>query len=258
MTHGSLFSGIGGFELAAEWRGWENVFHCENKYFPRKVLQKRFPGEISYGDINETDFTIHRGGIDVVSGGFPCQPFSKAGKRKGTGDGRYLWGEMFRAIKEVEPAFVVGENVPGIINYALHEIWSQLEDEGYRIQPFCIPASAVGNLSNRDRIWIIAIKKDAFNSSGNCIGSYREKEHNGGSVERGIELRYEQISLAGSVVPEGVRSGADPRIFGVADGLSDRVDRLTAIGNAICPQVAFEIFGVIEEYAKKNTNHENT
>ena len=96
MRHGSLFSGIGGFDLAAEWMGWENIFHCEWNPFGQRVLKHYWPNAKSYHDITQTDFTIHRGAIDILTGGFPCQPFSLAGKRKGTDDERYLWHEMLR------------------------------------------------------------------------------------------------------------------------------------------------------------------
>lgn len=114
MTHASLFSGIGGPEVAAAMLGWENVFHCEINPFGRKVLEYWFPQSDSYEDITKTDFTKYRGAVDVLTGGFPCQPFSYAGKRGGESDERYLWPEMLRVIDEVRPAWVVGENVAGI------------------------------------------------------------------------------------------------------------------------------------------------
>jgi hypothetical protein len=117
MTHASLFSGIGGFDLAAEWMGWENIFHCEWNPFGQKVLAHHFPNSKSYNDITKTNFTIHEGTIDVLSGGFPCQPYSMVGKRLGKEDERHLWPEMLRTIKEVKPTWVVGENVLGIVNW---------------------------------------------------------------------------------------------------------------------------------------------
>lgn len=115
-THASLFSGIGGAELAASWLGWTNVFHCEIQEFQRKVLEYWFPNSVSYEDITKTDFSEWRGHIDVLTGGFPCQPFSVAGKRKGAEDNRYLWREMLRAIRQIQPTWVVGENVNGILS----------------------------------------------------------------------------------------------------------------------------------------------
>lgn len=114
MRHASLFSGIGGPEVAAAMLGWENVFHCEINEFGRKVLEYWFPDSESYEDITKTDFRKYRGTIDVLTGGFPCQPFSYAGKRGGQTDDRYLWPEMLRVINEVRPTWVIGENVAGI------------------------------------------------------------------------------------------------------------------------------------------------
>src|SRR5664279_4456253 len=160
MRHGSLFSGIGGFDLAAEWMGWENVFHCEWNEFGQKILKHYWPNAISYADITKTDFTIHRGTIDILTGGFPCQPFSQAGKRKGKEDERYLWPEMLRTIREIQPSWIVGENVPGIINWnkgmVFEEVQSNLEDEGYKVQSFILPACAVNAPHRRDRTWFVA------------------------------------------------------------------------------------------------------
>jgi DNA-cytosine methyltransferase len=117
MTHGSLFSGIGGFDLAAEWMGWDNVFHCEWNPFGQKVLKHHFPNSISYNDITKTDFSIHAGKIDILTGGFPCQPYSSAGKRLGKADERHLFPEMLRCIKEVKPRYIVGENVRGLVSW---------------------------------------------------------------------------------------------------------------------------------------------
>jgi DNA (cytosine-5)-methyltransferase 1 len=160
MTHGSLFSGIGGFDLAAQWMGWENIFHCEMADFPNKILRYYWPKAISYGDITQTTFDVHRGHIDVLSGGFPCQPYSAAGKRNGKDDDRHLWPHMLRAIREIRPRWVVGENVFGLTTWeggvVLEEVCTELEAEGYAVQPFIIPACAVGAPHRRDRVWIVA------------------------------------------------------------------------------------------------------
>lgn len=116
VTHGSLFSGIGGFDLAAEQVGWTNLFHCEWNPFCRRVLDYHFPNSESYEDIKATDFRKWQGKVDVLSGGFPCQPFSTSGLRKGSTDDRYLWPEMLRAIEEIRPTWVVGENVAGLLS----------------------------------------------------------------------------------------------------------------------------------------------
>ena len=160
MRHGSLFSGIGGFDLASEWMGWENVFHCEWNEFGQKILKYYWPNAISYGDITKTDFTIHRGQIDILTGGFPCQPYSMAGKRKGKEDDRHLWPEMLRSIREIQPGWVVGENVPGIINWSgglvFHEVQTDLEAEGYEVFPVVLPACGVNAPHKRERVWFIA------------------------------------------------------------------------------------------------------
>jgi DNA (cytosine-5)-methyltransferase 1 len=160
MKHGSLFSGIGGFDLAAEWMGWDNEFHCEWAEFPRKILHHYWPNAISYNDVTQTDFTAHADQIDILTGGFPCQPYSAAGKRKGKDDDRHLWPHMLRAIREIRPRWVVGENVFGLTTWnggvVLEEVCAELEAEGYAVQPFIIPACAVGAPHRRDRVWIVA------------------------------------------------------------------------------------------------------
>lgn len=184
MNHASLFSGIGGAEVAASMMGWQNLFHCEIQEFPRKVLQYWFPNSESYEDITKTDFTKWHGKVDVLTGGFPCQPFSLAGRRKGANDNRYLWPQMLRAIRQIHPTWVVGENVNGIktmvescqvtqmgrtdylfeenylyreeSRFTLDKICADLEAEGYSVQPIVIPACAIGAPHRRDRVWIVA------------------------------------------------------------------------------------------------------
>jgi len=160
MKHGSLFSGLGGFDLAAEWMGWENIFHCEWMEFPRKVLDYHFPNADSHIDICKTDFKKYANKIDILTGGFPCQPFSMAGKRKGTDDERYLWGEMLRAIQEIKPTFVIAENVAGILSIddglVFEQVCLDLEAQGYEVQPFVIPAAAKNAPHRRDRCWFVA------------------------------------------------------------------------------------------------------
>lgn len=160
MTHGSLFSGIGGFDLAAEWVGWTNVFHCELDPFCQTILKHHFPNEKSYPNIKETDFSEWNGRIDVLSGGFPCQPFSTAGKRMGTTDNRYLWPEMLRAIREIRPRWVVGENVLGIVNWnagmVFQQVCADLEAEGYAVQPYILPAAGINAPHQRYRTWFVA------------------------------------------------------------------------------------------------------
>ena len=188
LTHASLFSGIGGAEIAADWAGWQNLFHCEINPFCRRVIEYHYPNSKSYEDITQTDFTPWRGKVTVLTGGFPCQPFSLAGRRKGADDNRYLWPQMLRAIREIQPAWVVGENVNGIRSmvqsreeaemasggmlfrenhlirarerFTFEEICGSLEREGYSVQAFVIPACAVGAPHRRDRVWFVAHRTD--------------------------------------------------------------------------------------------------
>lgn len=169
MNHGSLFSGIGGFDLAAEWMGWNNKFHCDINEFSRKICGFYWPDAQSYEDIKTTDFTIWRNKIDVLSGGFPCQPFSHAGKRMGKEDDRHLWPEMVRAIREIRPRYVVGENVRGIVSWSnglvFEEVFTDLENEGYESWAFVLPAVGINAPHKRDRVYFIA--KDT--SSDGCL-----------------------------------------------------------------------------------------
>jgi DNA (cytosine-5)-methyltransferase 1 len=160
VKHLGLFEGIGGFSLAARWMGWETVAWVEIDKFCQAVLKKNFPDAKGYGDIKEFDGTQYRGTIDILTGGFPCQPFSTAGKRKGTEDDRHLWPEMLRVIREVQPSFVVGENVRGFTNWSgglvFDQVLSDLANEGYETLPFLLPASGINAPHKRERIWIIA------------------------------------------------------------------------------------------------------
>ena len=181
MRHGSLFSGIGGFDLASEWMGWENVFHCEWNEFGKKVLHHYWPNAESFDDITKTDFTKYANKIDILTGGFPCQPYSSAGQRKGKEDERHLWPEMLRAIREIKPKYIVGENVFGLLNWnggmVFDEVHSDLELEGYEVQAVVIPAAAVNAPHGRDRVWFVATNTQ-FKSQGSDGGTNDETERN--------------------------------------------------------------------------------
>ena len=170
MRHGSLFSGIGGFDLAAEWMGWENVFHCEWNEFGKKILKYYWPKSESFDDITKTDFTKYANKIDILTGGFPCQPYSSAGKRLGKEDERHLWPEMLRAIREIKPKYIVGENVFGLLSWnggvVFDEVHAQLEFEGYEVQAVVIPAAAVNAPHGRDRVWFVATNTNGH--AGRC------------------------------------------------------------------------------------------
>jgi DNA (cytosine-5)-methyltransferase 1 len=173
MRHGSLFSGIGGFDLAAQWLGWENVFHCEWNPFGQRVLKHYWPNADSHHDITKTNFTQYANRIDILTGGFPCQPYSSAGKRKGKEDERHLWPEMLRTIREVAPRYVVGENVLGLTNWdggiVFDEVHSDLELAGYEVAAVVVPAAAVNAPHGRDRVWFVA-RRVATDASYNKHG----------------------------------------------------------------------------------------
>jgi DNA (cytosine-5)-methyltransferase 1 len=195
MTHGSLFSGIGGFDLAAEWMGWTNVFHCEWNPFGQRVLKYYWPDAESFHDITKTDFTKYADKIDILTGGFPCQPFSQAGKRKGTADTRHLWPEMLRAIREIRPRYVVGENVFGILSWdggvVFEQVHLDLENEGYQVQAVILPAAAVGAPHRRDRVWFVAYR-DGFTRQSKTITG--RKEHK----QSGVKVRSDNNSVSKS------------------------------------------------------------
>ena len=301
MRHGSLFSGIGGFDLASEWMGWENVFHCEWNPFGQKVLNYYWPNAITYHDITKTDFTIHRGGIDIITGGFPCQPYSSAGKRLGKEDERHLWPEMLRAIREIQPTWVVGENVRGLTNWngglVFDEVQAELEDQGYEVTPFLLPACAVNAPHRRDRIWFIAYSSSASKRTNELRQIRRENAEIGregsqtihdairpngfegtssDSDSFGQECRKERKRSEGRPQPNDKFTkrrnklpGEDFQMFPISapicdgdDGISDRLDGITfskwrqesikAGGNAIVPQVVYQIFKAIDQYNQLN------
>lgn len=282
MRHGALLNGIGGFQLAASWLEWQNVFHCEIDKFCNKVVKQHFPNSICYEDIKTTDFTIWRGKIDILTGGFPCQPFSVAGKRGGADDDRYLWPEMLRAIKEIQPAWIVPENVPGIITIesglVFERVCAEMEAEGYEVQPLIIPACATGAPHKRDRVWFIAhrvsngrngytiVKKnnnrqfqermekgyefDALSNNGFTSNPDSDQRCEGRMHQTGSETTKRYVSPRNASGYEGIAWDNFPTqspVCGRNDGIPDRVDRIKALGNAIVPQVAYEIFKAIEK-----------
>jgi DNA (cytosine-5)-methyltransferase 1 len=301
LRHGSLFSGIGGFDLASDWMGWENVFHCEWNPFGHRVLKYYWPNSISHNDITKTDFSIYRGEIDIITGGFPCQPYSTAGKRLGKDDNRHLWPEMLRAIREIKPRWVVGENVRGLISWnggmVFEEVQADLESEGYEVQPFILPAASVNAPHLRQRVWFVAhsmcVRLEQSKETGDiseskgktctegskCSESFEANGINGNASDSSIigqECRKERERSEGGSQPddkqlEGCNKlpRADfemfpsvPPICDGDDGLSSRLDAITfpkwrkesimAGGNAIVPQVVYQIFKTIEQYEYNN------
>lgn len=279
MTHGSLFSGIGGFDLAAEWMGYENIFHCEISPFCQRILQYYWPTAITYDDIKKTDFSIHAGKIDILTGGFPCQPYSTAGKRKGKNDDRHLWPEMLRAIREISPRYIVGENVYGLINWnggmVFDEVQADLEAEGYEVIPVILPACAVNAPHRRDRVWFVAcatsfrrIQSEQRNEAKQhyevCAESLADS-HSDQRCERRLhkeesETTKRHVSQCNgrAKVPYWKDFPTQSPLCGGNDGLPSELDGITfprwrresiqAYGNAIVPQVAYQIFQAIKQF----------
>ena len=295
MRHGSLFSGIGGFDLAAEWMGWENVFHCEWNEFGQRVLKYYWPKAESFTDITKTDFTKYANRIDILTGGFPCQPYSSAGKRLGKEDERHLWPEMLRAIREISPSFVVGENVRGLTNWngglVFDEVCTELENLGYQVAPVIIPACGVGAPHRRERVWFVAYaygSNQAYNrrandretekvwrqnpcdvsgeflSNGNATNtskSANELQGKGGLDLDGVILEKRKGQKKTNRFNSNNSKNAwhdfptQSPICGGDDGIPTKLDGITfpkwrsesikGYGNAIVPQVAYQIFKAI-------------
>lgn len=292
MLHGSLFSGIGGFDLAAEWMGWENAFHCETNPFCQKVLQYYWPGAASYEDITQTDFSAWRNRIDVLTGGFPCQPYSHLGKRRGKDDERHLWPSMLRAIREIQPRYVVGENVPGIITWheglVFDEVHADLEAENYSTVAFVLPAAAVNAPHRRERVWFISSKdalrggrlhrtaqkeKPALRKLGITRPGSRQRFHlqarpvadpAGGRWEVGdpAPVRRATARAARYAAQDWSRWPVEPPVCPRDDGFPGELDGITfptwrmqsvqGAGNAIVPQVALRIFKAIEKFDRED------
>lgn len=328
MVHSSEFTGIGGFDLAAEWMGWENKFQCEIDPFCLELLNQNFPKTIKHEDIRKTDFTVYRGRVDVLSGGFPCQPYSAAGKRRGKADIRHLWPEMLRSAREFQPPYVVGENVRGLTNWnrglVFNEVQADLEAEGYEVTPFLLPAAGINAPHERYRIFFIAysgsnghkrrqfIEGGRTQGAGESEGVQRERiwpdAGGDGSKEATANpnVRYE-FNISG-LQYKNIRAVADSGNSGLIantysnkrpergmhaqgieeagghfssfnarevwrawenfptesplcrkhDGFSSRLDRIAAnkhrterlkgLGNAVVPQLAYQIFKAIQQF----------
>ena len=289
LTHLSLFSGIGGLDLAAEMAGFRTVGQCEWADYPTKVLEKHWPDVPRWRDIRtltKESFYERTGRttVDVISGGFPCQPFSVAGKRRGKEDDRYLWPEMLRVISELRPAWVVGENVAGIVNMALDQVYADLENEGYAVQALIIPACAVdapcaivahaesdglqGERSCGKQIGGARPEKaqperrcdvlsDTDNGSRSLRGN-RElpaaeeaggiRANHGGRAEEYVSGKWwtAQPGLGGMV--NGFSCWLDePAIPRIATGIPDRANRLKCLGNAVVPQQFYPVFQAIAD-----------
>jgi len=250
MRVGSLFAGIGGFDLGLERAGMEIRWQVENNLWCQRVLAKHWPNVTRYGDIKQVDWhTIEP--VDLVCGGFPCQPFSLAGKRKGFDDDRYLWPEVVRCLDAVRPTWFLGENVPGIIKVALDQVCADLEALGYTVQAFNIPACAVDAAHQRKRIWIVAhAARELPYGTGTRGGWGLESTDSGETVSdaqrersQGQRPEHELCSLSRQIqISRDSWWEPEPSVGRVAHGVPSRVDRLRGLGNAVVPQVV-EVLG---------------
>lgn len=288
MRHIGLFAGIGGFELAARWMGWNTIAWSEWDPFCQKVLSYHFPEAKGYGDIKQADFTRYRGQCDILTGGFPCQPYSVAGKRLGKEDERHLWPEMLRVIREVQPRWIIGENVRGLLSWnegvVFEEVCSDLESEGYEVQAFIIPAAGVGAPHRRERVWIIANASDCRcggraceqcenrwselfpreckgsemgSEATRCSGEWlttnatskRPQGSNFTESTFGECSRYSQENLWENFPTISPVCGGDDGLPSELDGITFskwRKESIKAYGNAIVPQVAYQLFQAIK------------
>ncbi len=290
MTHLSLFTGIGGIDLAAEWAGFETVAMVERDKFCQQVLAKRFPNVPIYDDVTTFDGYKYEKEIDLLSAGFPCQPHSLAGKRKASGDERDLWGEVVRILGETKPRFFLGENVPGLLTSEsgrfFGKILNDLESLGYCVGWATYGAKGIGAVHRRNRVFIIAYssseprlqanttiiskrgerdswdnvnrsywKRDATNSNGTrCEEQWgnisNESEHN--PIKHGA---YKSIKT-GDWRQWGINPTVrlESRVCGSNDGVPNRVDRLKALGNAVVPQ---QVYPILVEIAKHLQTFDN-
>ena len=254
-THLDLFSGIGGFALAAAANGFKTIAFSEIDSYATKVLKRHWPDVPNFGDIRN----VQNVRADLVTGGFPCQPFSLAGEQRGAEDDRHLWPEMCRVIKEARPTWVLGENVPGIIGMELDNVLSDLEGLGYACWPIVVPACAVDARHRRDRVWVVAYSERAerwANDDGRgCAEQGQNGEGKTASPARKCGALLADANRAGreeqrsafangaehETTECGSRWQAEPGVGRVVNGIPNRVDRLKGLGNAIVPQVASEI-----------------
>lgn len=250
LNHGSLFTGIGGFDLAAQWAGITNIFQVEIDPFCLKVLEKNFPSVKRYKDIKDFDGTKYKETIDILSGGEPCQPNSNAGLRKGISDKRYLWPEYFRVTKAIRPRFIVNENVSGSIsNGVLDQKIFDLESIGYTCwAPIIIPANFLGAWHKRGRVWLVA--------HANVQRRGRFLRGKDGTIPEAYS-KANALDTQCNPFLQFEKSMGESAVFGMADGVPRRMDivkRLGALGNAVVPQIPYRIFMAIKNI-NNNDNH---
>ena len=252
LTHLSLFSGIGGLDLAAEYAGFRTIGQCEWADFPRAVLEKHWPDVPKWRDIHEltADDFFRRtgcppGGVICISGGFPCQPHSVIGKRLAENDERHLWPEFVRVVRELRPRYVVGENVNGLLSTIHESVCTDLEDEGYEVWSFCIPAHAVGAHHERYRVCILGISKSQS-------GFQADPAPNATGTQR--QARTDPLQQPWDHLPGTYWAVHKPPVCGMVDGIPNWMggykgykQRMQCYGNAVVPQQFYPVFKAIAE-----------
>ena len=290
LKHLDLFSGIGGFSLGLEATGgFETVAFCDIDQYPRQVLQKHWPHVKQYEDIKELNYERLKADgllpIDIITGGYPCQPFSVAGRKKGEDDPRHLWPEYFRLVKECRPTWVIGENVSGHIKLGLDTVISDLESEDYAVRPFSISASSIGANHQRERVWIVAnsrrprgpwselreenkneTRQENANQFERSSSTFKSNVANPSSSRRETRLSEERYREEGNAEKFNNDSdryrgwqrennwAVEPDVGRVAYGIPKRVDRLKSLGNSLVPQIPYYIGKVILEVMNGKTN----
>ena len=262
VRHLDLFSGIGGFALAAQMVGGiKTVGFCEIDPWARKVLAKNFPDTPIHDDVKTLSGNEY-GKIDLITGGYPCQPFSRAGKQKGTEDDRHLWPEVLRITKQARPSWCLFENVTDHEYMGLDEVLADLERAGYQGRPLIIPAAAVQSNHARERLWVIAHDERA--------GAELEKHHSSGQAWKPTAIAQREMVSGGDgeASPKGVESGcvllsgeafsvdgqSEPLFLGGAHGIPHRLDRRRGLGNAIHPRIASELIGAMNFQANQSVS----
>jgi DNA (cytosine-5)-methyltransferase 1 len=290
LRHLDLFSGIGGFSLGLEATGgFETVAFCDIDQYPRQVLQKHWPHVKQYEDIKELNYERLKADgllpIDIITGGYPCQPFSVAGRKKGEDDPRHLWPEYFRLVKECRPTWVIGENVSGHIKLGLDTVITDLESEDYAVRPFSISASSIGANHQRERVWIVAnsrrprgpwselreenenetrkenahqFERSSSTLKSNVANPSSSRRETGLSEERYREERNTEEFNNDSDRHRGWQRennwAVEPDVGRVAYGIPKRVDRLKSLGNSLVPQIPYYIGKTILEVMNGKTN----
>jgi DNA (cytosine-5)-methyltransferase 1 len=275
MTHLDLFSGIGGFALAANRCGYETVGFVERDEFCKRVLRKHWPSVPIFDHIHDFDGTQFKG-VKLLTGGFPCQPYSQAGLKRGASDDRAIWPQMLRVITEARPSYIVGENVVGIVNMELDDVLDSLESENYAAQTFIIPACAVDARHRRDRVWILGAdamvdpdetsrqRQRSSQGSGQSGKQHQSRHDIDGDGETLAHTERNRQSRSGEPGDAGNQKAhckrqtiesfngsfrqvwpTEPDVGRVAYGVPERAHRLRGLGNAIVPQIAEEIIKAI-------------